>query len=179
MNIDKKINDKISVVDSERKPIKGVVKILDDNGNVIAKRENIVVIDGRKIIFDLFYRLITTSTETDVTESGKIFSINFNYLTTPILSNPSLQYDQVTPNGTSSDLISADLTRTNIVKNDNDLCLEITYTLTSESGTKFNNLFLTYRSGSLSENKLFSRVAIDDVFLSAGAAYTIQYNIYF
>lgn len=189
------INDPININDTfDSNPIKGVVRIYDMDGNLVVEKHNMVVKTGRHLLYNLFKLYVidnstTRNTWSSADNKDKIASMImcFSYADNPIKTNQDLTLKQIEDNEKGSIKtepsmdISADETE-----------LKITFKATingSENFQKFNQIYFKYwykEAGSTFESasnagdvSLFSRVAMDPVFLGSDGVYSIHYSLYF
>ena len=164
----------------------GIIRIYDKDGNLVIEKHNMIVKSGRKLIFNSFLQKIFSST--DLTTNGIAqlsdnqfdLKANFSYLANPIKTTESLTLDQIqVAEGASGDnnVIRKELDPEITIDADS-LSIKLTASFAgTETFTKFNQIYLTYVDSSTST--LFSRVALDPVYIGSDGTYTLTYTIYF
>lgn len=172
------INEKNYLADNVG--LKGIVSIYDKNHNLVSKNHNMIVMDGRKFLLNLF-RIATNISITNIEEYPQscYLYFNFGYLGqgSPRTAY-NLKYNMVT--GNNSTIHSERMLEANLINSENTLGLSFTATIKgSEEFQRFDEIFLSLKSDTDNTDYLFSRVSMDPVFLGTDGEYTIQYNIYF
>ena len=164
----------------------GIIKIYDKDGNLVVEKHNMIVKSGRTLIFNSFLHKIFSSTELTamgikpLSDNQFDLKANFSYLANPIKTTESLTLDQIqVAEGASGD--------NNVIRKELDpeitidadaLSIKLTASFAgTETFTKFNQIYLTYVDGNISN--LFSRVALDPVYIGSDGTYTLTYTIYF
>lgn len=173
------INEKNYLADNVG--LKGIVSIYDKNHNLVSKNHNMIVMDGRKFLLNLFKIAtgisFTNSDEVnDYPQSCNLY-FNFGYLGqgSPRTAY-NLTYSMVT--GNNSAIHSEKVSSAVLINSENTLGLSFTATIKgSEEFQRFDEIFLSLKTDTT--DYLFSRVSMDPVFLGTDGEYTIQYNIYF
>lgn len=177
----KEIKDKNSIKDNC--DFKGIVKLYDENGNLLMTTHNLIVFSGRKIIMDAFRKLLNLGDTSTITEGNSLY-FNFGYTGNSIITSSDLTYKDVKPSNSDSGFfyqvnVSDSSLPLTITEESNELCLSFTITITgSETFQKFDEIFLSYGTND-SDQTLFSRVAMDPVFLGVNDTYSLKYSIYF
>lgn len=175
------INEKNYLADNVG--LKGIVSIYDKNHNLVSKNHNMIVMDGRKFLLNLFKiatGISTTSKDVDEYPKSCKLYFNFGYLGqgSPRTAY-NLTYNMVTGiTGSNSTIHSEIMSEANLINSENTLGLSFTATIKgSEKFQRFDEIFLSLKTDTT--DYLFSRVSMDPVFLGTDGEYTIQYNIYF
>lgn len=199
------IDDKYTVRDGASAPLrpKGIVKFYDDKGNILFENHNMVVESGRRLLFDMFMRIaiqktdgsdqianVVASAKDEYSDNGVGIKVNFSYLDDVIKTNEKLTINEIrskleTTNATSS----IKIIKPTIEANRNDLSITFKTTISgNESFTKFNQVYLTFvpfgdttTIETVNDDAaiLFSRVALDPVYIGAEGTYTLFYTLYF
>lgn len=192
-----KINDSYSVDDLGYSP-KGFVRFYDNNGQVIFEKHNMIVNTGRKLIFDMFCKQfgLTTSNSTDPTGFNNLYIV-LSQDSTGSQTIATTRYNDIASNEEkypdSNDKISktiavnaSDINGYTIDVDTRTITFKISISvdddlLLNHEFFKFNQIYVYYTNSNNSDanRTLFSRVAMDPVFLSQGTTYELEYTYYF
>lgn len=161
--MEKELRDYFKIDDAHSR-IRGFVIIKDSDGNILVKRENMIVKSGRKMIFDLVRGAEGSST---IFKSDNILAA--------VSSSKTLTTSEMSLSGSSilkSDSgISVEIS--DISNNETELYTCFTIDVKSTKDNELNSLVL------YSGETLFSRVVFDTIEISANSELTINYYIYF
>lgn len=168
--------DNIKITDS----ISGVFILRDDKGNIICRGHNMVVKDGRKLIYNIFKKTMTGEVAT-----GYSFKFYFGGTNNNFATKVTTTYNDVKDNSVYSNDISFSDNETNAVSvctatfDDDNMALKINISIsgTSEAMT-ITEGFLTY-IGAEGEETLFSRFVFDPQYITSGVIYALEYVISF
>ena len=157
-----KIIDSFEIKDSKNYGINGIVSLKDDKGNIIFKKQNMIVEGGRTAILKSFRGQ----------SSGKIIGgvIKFGSgSSSSIVVYPS---DESLGNAISS--LDTDLTANNVNFDFEERTITINIELNPNSSELISELGIF-----LTDITMFSRVIFEEVSLISGTSYTLEYIIYF
>lgn len=152
----KELRDYFKIDDSHSK-IRGFVVITDENGNVLVRKENMIVKSGREMIFSA----ITSDSNNFDMRGLKALASPKSGLTTE-----DMTYSDVELGGIDCSIGKVEV---------GDLEIRFPITVNSNSAT-INSLCLYTETP---QNTLFSRVVFNPIELSSNSTLTINYYIYF
>lgn len=183
------INECIKVNDT----IKGFFTVIDDStGKVIISKHNTITLDGRKYIYSKFYGSGSTITFSNNNGNNKPSEYSFNSIVfcdgNYTMTTDNMTYLDI--ENTIDDNLTLNISMSDFVEKatDSDISISVTKKLvnTNNENTsyKFNSICIlldknTDASTDGGTRVLFSRVTIDDVYLSPNRTYTLTYSIYF
>lgn len=170
-----KISDSVSVNDNLGVSPIGIVRLYDNDGNLILETHNMVVKSGREIIFKLFKHFVCGIDDT-TDYNGEIL-VNFSYTSKGVKTVSELTLSDIETDSTNS--ISAS---PSITIDDTNLNIKFKVSVAGNNTfMKFNQIYLTYvkKDDTESNKTLFSRVAIDPVFIGSNGNYDLEYTLYF
>ena len=173
----KTVEERVTVKDKVLNA-KGIISIYDDKGNLIAEAHNMIVFSGIKLIFNLFLAGIgVNSDQNDYT--GTLY-FNFGYIGDARITKLDSTYDDFFVSG-NTNCTKIDTSEIDITMIDNtELSFTITKNLTGTSEfQQFDEIGLSYTENGSPEQILFSRAAIDPVYLGVDGKYRMKYKIYF
>lgn len=171
----------------------GIIRLYDKDGNLIVEKHNMIVKTGRDLIYKCF--LVNAFSSTFLAGNDVNFelqqryslSVNFSYIqegsvkTTEGLTYEMIKNAESTTQNNDSVIVRKTLVPT-VELDANELTLKLTASFNgSDTFTKFNQIYLTYgvENNNTIPQQLFSRVALDPVFIGADGTYTLKYTIYF
>lgn len=171
----------------------GIIRLYDKDGNLIVEKHNMIVKTGRDLIYKCF--LVNAFSSAFLAGNDINFelqqryslSVNFSYIqegsvkTTEGLTYEMIKNAESTTQTNDSVIIRKTLVPT-VELDANELTLKLTASFNgSDTFTKFNQIYLTYgvENNNTIPQQLFSRVALDPVFIGADGTYTLKYTIYF
>ena len=168
--------DNIKITDS----ISGVFILLDDKGNIICRGHNMVVKDGRKLIYDIFKKAMKGETTT-----GYSFKFHFGGAKNNFATKVTTTYDDVKDNSVDINDVSFSDNEANAVSvctatfDDDNMALKINISISGTStAMTITEGFLTY-TGTEGQETLFSRFVFDPQYITSGVAYALEYVISF
>jgi hypothetical protein len=171
-----KIIENLNISDSK---IRGIVVIKDQSGNIILRKENMIVESGRKFIRDIF---ITNGIAAKADYSGTYSS----FLLTHVVFGSSDVASQSTMTSLQNEVLRVRLLENNVITDDNSVQImfkAIADLTSSPIGITIKELGLVakeFNNGVETTNEiLFSRAVFDSIPVSAGEKYEVEYYIYF
>lgn len=158
--MEKELRDYFKIDDNHSK-IRGFLVLKDENGNILIKKENMIVKSGRELILNAITPANTRNTN----------SFNMRNLSAMVSEDDNL----TTPDSTYANFnpVSGITTTVESVTVEN-LCVTFTIKAECDSGN-YNLSSLGLYHGST----LFSRVVFDKIGLSSNSKLTFTYYIYF
>ena len=171
-----KISDSISVNDNLGVTPIGIVKLYDKSGKLILKTHNMVVKTGRLQLFNIFLKTMCGNAKSDTEDYTGSMLVNFSYTGNGIKTTPDLDINAL-KNGSEDGVSAVPI----IEYNDADLSATFKVNLSGNNSFKrFNQIYLTYAKDNDSSNPiLFSRVAIDPVYIGSNGSYSLEYTLHF
>jgi hypothetical protein len=171
-----KITENLNISDSK---IKGIVVIKDQSGNIILRKENMIVESGRKFIRDIF---VTNGIFAKANYLGTYSS----FLMTHVVFGSNDVASQSTMTSLQNEVLRVRLVENNVITDDNSVQIKfkaIADLTSSPIGITIKELGLVakeFNNGVETANEiLFSRAVFDSIPVSAGEKYEVEYYIYF
>jgi len=183
------IKDLINIQDEMVQTPKGIIRIYNEKGELIKECHNMVVKSGRKLLYELFKTYVLKNTKKQIDEndstpvniSNATFKINFSYLKEAIKTVSDLSLSDIATISGNDGVINTVVPT--VEYDDTDLKVIFKTSITGNTDfKKFNQIYLSYTADDEWDDNnviLFSRVAMDPVFLGANGTYSIYYSIYF
>lgn len=178
-----KVTDTFRVSDKKGAgPVKGLVVLRNDKGEIIFKKNNLVVKAGRKIIKQLFFKslAIGDTTETQVYYTPSIIIGSGTTVTTEDTGTLDFQ--------NSIKLSIGDLSNTSDFVNNSpdasdDIYIQFTVNIKGSGTTAINmselGICLNQKDATTETDILFSRIVFDPLPFTSSNNYQLEYYLYF
>lgn len=176
-----KVTDSFKVSDRKgSSPVKGLVVLKKPNGEIVFKKNNLVVREGRKILKDLFAKAINVGSGTDAA---------IKYTPSIVIGTGTSITTDETKLGNFENQIEINFSSDNAItlsdENENDLYILFTISITGNGLNSINmselgiKLSYTPAEGGDATSILFSRIVFDPLPFTASYTYTLEYYLYF
>jgi hypothetical protein len=170
------IIENVNIADSK---IGGYIIVKDSSGNIILRKDNMIVENGRKFIRDKFIA-------SAIKISSEYLGTYNTYSLTQIAFGSDGTASQKTMTSLVNELIRTEITQTNLRIVDNSFQIQIKAIVdrvNSAEGINISEIGLVIEEldegVSTGTETLFSRVVFDTIPVAAGEIYEVNYYIYF
>lgn len=179
---DKEINiiDSYKIDDSHSK-IRGIVSLYDESGNLVFTKENMILLDGRKAIFDSIFSR-TKAPEIVGAVFGDSTALTTQNMTIQNMGNSMQVMINTSSNSenTDSEVITTENTSISHTYNSNGTIISELFTIELDKVAKreISCMGLLFKDNAGS-TKLFSRVVFPTQYTSSNRKLTFKYYLYF